>query len=314
MRLPIHRRATAGRRSVHVPRRTSLVSRTRLLAALGLAGVSAAFYWISVSRQFAVDPAAVTISGATYTDTAAIQADLGLGPDDGSERAASARNLFRLPTNEMQRRIASLPAVLSAEVVASLPNRLAVVIHERVPILVWQSRDRGWLTDRAGVLLASAATAADAALPRIRDIRSDSPPVALGSRIDPMDLEAARLLGAVTPADLGSGAPRLEVTIEDADGWVLSVSGGWRAIFGHFTPDLHTTGDIPRQVQCLASLLANREASIRTVVLAIAPDRCGTFSETSPPPRASATPRGTGAPRPTPRPSSSPVTSARPSR
>jgi hypothetical protein len=57
----------------------------------------------------------------------------------------------------------------------------------------------------------------------------------------------------------------------------LTADTGWRAIFGHYTPVLHTTADIPQQVQCLKSLLKNREAQVATVTLAIEPDRCGTY-------------------------------------
>lgn len=290
MRLPIRRRAAGGRQTVHIQRRSSLISRTRLLAALGLAAVSAAFYWASVGREFVVDPSAVTIDGATYADVAQVRADLGFGPDDGSAASTSSRNLFRLRTDEMQQRIQALPAVLSASVVASLPNLLAVVIHERVPIFVWSVGDTFWLVDRAGILLASATLPADAgaaALPRIRDLRSGEAAAKLGDQLAPLDLDAARLLGAVTPADLSSAATELDISVEDADGWVISVPDGWRAVFGQYTPDLHKTDEIPRQVQCLASLLANREASIGNVVLSVAPDRCGTFTEASPSPKPS---------------------------
>jgi len=40
---------------------------------------------------------------------------------------------------------------------------------------------------------------------------------------------------------------------------------------------LHTAAEIPQQVQCLRSLLLNREAEVATITLAVGPDRCGTY-------------------------------------
>ncbi len=53
---------------------------------------------------------------------------------------------------------------------------------------------------------------------------------------------------------------------------------GWRAVFGHFTSELHTTADIPLQVQCLGLAAGDREAQIATVTLAVSPDHCGIFT------------------------------------
>lgn len=300
-RLPFRRRAT-GRRGARVQRQTRFVSRTRLLAAVGLMAVSGTLYWAVTDPQFVVDPAAVTIEGVTYADLATVRADLGL--DDASINGG--RNVFRLPTDDMERRIEALPPVLAAVVDASLPNTLRVKVHERVPIFVWHTGDAAWLVDRAGVVIAAADLAADpvaAALPQITDERSNQPALAPGDRLAAMDLEAARLLGAVTPADLGSVASAIALSINDTDGWVMSVPGGWRAVFGNYTPDLHTTADIPKQVQCLASLLADPKLTITTVVLATAPDRCGTFVEASPTPKV----KPGGGPRQSPRPSPTPA-------
>jgi hypothetical protein len=104
----------------------------------------------------------------------------------------------------------------------------------------------------------------------------------MGGRLDPLDLEVARLLGAVTPAQLGSVVTTLAISVDDVDGWVIWAPGGWKAIFGHYTPDLHRTEDIPQQVQCLASLLADREPQVGTVLLAVSADRCGVFTDASP--------------------------------
>ncbi|MEA2622711.1 MAG: cell division protein FtsQ [Chloroflexota bacterium] len=302
MRLPIRRRA-AGRRTARVQRQSSWISRTRLLAALGLAGVSAGFYGLTAAKEFVVDPAQVTIDGVRYADSLEVRADLGLGDEaDLSDGALAARNLFRLRTDDMRRRIESQPAVLSASVVAVIPNRLSVIVQERVPIFVWRAGEGAWLIDRDGVALAAADLEADAdaaALPQIEDRRTGEAEIVLGSRIDPLDLDVARHLGALTPQLVGSTATSLTITVDDVDGWVVAVPGGWRAVFGPYTPDLHTVDNLDLQVQCLRSLLADREPKVGTVVLAVSADRCGTFTDASPSPK----PGRGGQPQPSPEPS-----------
>ena len=188
-------------------------------------------------------------------------------------------NLFRLRTLDMRDALEALPPVLSAEVSATLPDRLSIVLHERSPIFVWRAADAPWLADVTGVLFAQPGPAdpAEAALPVIADERTDQPAIQAGARLDALDLETARLLGALTPEQLGSAAHSLALSVDDADGWVLTADTGWRAIFGHYTPVLHTTADIPQQVQCLRSLLVDREPQIATITLAVGPDHCGTY-------------------------------------
>ena len=296
MRLPVRQRV-AGRRSKPVSRASFWISRTRLFGAIGLAAVSGAFYWLTVSEDFALDQAAMTIDGTHYTDADTIRERMGLAE-------GAAPNIFRLPTQAMRRAIESLPAVLSADVDATLPDRLAVVVHERTPIFVWQQGASAWFVDREGLLFASAplvSEGADAALPSIVDRRTSEDPAEVGTRLDAVDLEASRTLGALTPEAIGSTASAVQVGVEDESGWVITSDLGWRAVFGHFTPSLHTTAEIPQQVQCLRSLLAEHEAEISQVTLAVGPDRCGTYlpaASASPAPGTSEAPSETGRPQP----------------
>jgi POTRA domain, FtsQ-type len=256
----------------------------RLAAALLLVVASGALYWITVAPQFAVDDAHVTIDGAHFTDPAAIRAAIGL-PQGANP------NIFRLRTQQMRLALETLPPVLSAEVSATLPDRLSILLTERSPIFAWRAGGTAWLSDVSGVLFAPSGAGASApgaaadspgavadSLPAITDVRAGRPDIQAGSRLDGLDLETARLLGALTPDQLGSAAHSLAISVDDADGWVVTADTGWRAVFGHYTPVLHTTADIPAQVQCLRSLLSDREARIETVTLAVGPDRCGTFS------------------------------------
>ena len=87
-----------------------------------------------------------------------------------------------------------------------------------------------------------------------------------------------RQLLTVTPALLGSKSEALTLSIDQADGYVLSSDLGWQAVFGHYTPTLQPPEVVSRQVQCLSWLLPGRERRLVRVRLAISPESCGTFT------------------------------------
>ena len=61
-------------------------------------------------------------------------------------------------------------------------------------------------------------------------------------------------------------------------------SGGWVAVFGFYGQDQRTPSLIPGQVQLLGGLLAGREDTVQTVILA--DDREGTYiAKPTPTPR-----------------------------
>jgi cell division septal protein FtsQ len=295
--LPV-RRAAAGRRTRPVKRASFWISWTRLFAALLLVAVSGAFYWLTVAPQFALAGGKVSVEGAQYTDPGLVRSAIAL-PEGANV------NLYRLRTQDMRAALEALPAVLAADVRAILPDRLSIVLHERAPIFVWRAGDGAWLTDVTGVFFAQPVAGADPAadaLPVITDGRADQAQIQAGGRLDAQDLETAKLLGALTPERVGSSATSLALSVDDADGWVLTADTGWRAIFGHYTPVLQTTAEIPAQVQCLRSLLMNREAQVATVKLAVGPNDCGTFLAASPSPGRTVVPGRTAVPGHSPAP------------
>ncbi len=273
--------ATVARgRSNPVSRAVVWLPWSRLAGAAGLVAVSAALYWATTDRTFAVDPGAIPISGGRYTAEADIRAALELPRD-------RLVNIFRIPTGDIEARIEALPAVRDATVSATLPDRIVVTVTERSPMLVWRTAAGAWLVDRDGLLFGGVerASAADlgtgatgTALPAVDDQRIDSP-MALGSVVPPLELAVVRLLLTVTPDMLRSEAPALYLAMEDEQGFVLRAPGLWTAVFGPYTPVLRPPDIIPRQVQCLDALLAGRESEVSRVTLALSDDRCGTFRE-----------------------------------
>jgi hypothetical protein len=286
MRILPARRAVAGRRPeprVARPERAP-IPWVRLTAAVGLVATSALLYWMTNNATFTVDASSVPVTGARFTPTARILAAMGLVP-------GTHPNVFRLRTDTMEAAAEQLPTVRRASVVATLPDRLFVTITERTPMITWHTAGGSFLVDVEGVLFAPAseATAAElgtgatgSALPSVEDDRPADSSLVLGDRLDPLDLAAARLLGALKPADLLSHSPSLHLSVDVIDGWVLQAPGKWRAIFGHYTPQLRPPDGIAVQVQCLRSLLASREDAIGEVTLATGTDPCGTYRPARP--------------------------------
>lgn len=191
---------------------------------------------------------------------------------------ADGTNLFLVRSGPIEARIRELPGVADATVAVSLPDTLVVSVEEREALLIWAVGDSRYLVDRDGVLFASAAVeqTAGAGLPTIADSRPSSGELVVGSRLDPVDLDAATRLGSLIPADVGSTATSLVVTVSEASGFVIGTEPrSWVAVFGLYTPTLRTPAMIPGQVRLLRSLLADRESTIARVILA--DEDSGTF-------------------------------------
>jgi hypothetical protein len=241
----------------------------RLLGATGLVAATWGLYLVTSDPMFVVDASSVPVEGARYASPAEVRARLGLV-------AGRDPNLFLVATSDMERSLAEVPGVRAANVVASLPNRLTVQLIEREPIAVWRTATGGWLMDVEGVLFAPESSGT-VELPAVEDLRSTDVAPSLGDRLAPIDLEVARLLGAIRPEDVGGEASELLLTLDEESGWVLEAPDQWRAIFGHYTPTLRPPTTVAQQVQCLASLLARPNLQVNVVTLSVTADRCGTF-------------------------------------
>lgn len=254
--------------------RRARLSPPRAAALLGLLASAGALYGLALTPAFTL--ARTDIPELRWTTR---------------EAAASAiatpfgMNLFRLRTAPIEARLRALPGVADAHVSVSLPDTLVVEIQEREAILDWAVGDVRFLVDRTGVLFALApADGTAAGLPAITDSRAASARLAVGSWLDPVDMDAATRLGSLVPIDLESSATSLVVAVTDANGFVVgTVPRSWIAVFGLYTPSLRTPAIIPGQVRLLRSLLAGREEAIERVILA--DEDSGTFI-----PRATAVP------------------------
>jgi hypothetical protein len=256
-----------------------IVTPARAAAMLAMLACGFAFTFVTGSTAFALTRADVPT--LTWTDEELVRDTLDL---------PEGANVFRLQTEPIVARLLALPAVAAASVTVSLPDAAVVVhIEEREPVLAWQAGEARFIADRTGTIFAT--VPADTALPAGTVLVDDRRQAAggvlgIGGHLDAVDFDVATRLGSLTPADVGSVAPSLQVAVTDADGYVLVAPRGWTAVFGFYSPSTRPTDMIPDQVRLLRSLLDGREAILARVILASGTD--GTY-----------VPRAT--PKPTPR-------------
>jgi hypothetical protein len=256
------------RRTARVRRASAGLSPVRAGALLVLLLAAASIYGVANSSAFRFE--AVRIEGATYTPSDDVEAAL-----DG----VRGQNLFVIRTAPLEAEVASLRTVRAATISVRLPDTLVVDVAERVPILVWQVGARRYLADVDGNLFARLEDDAPEAaerLPVVEDRRAASAGLSVGSTLAAVDLDAARRLASLVPADVGSGADGLTVLVNDTSGFVVRAQPiGWAAVFGFYTANLRTPELIPGQVRLLRSLLVGREPLVERVILASETD--GTY-------------------------------------
>lgn len=280
---PRRYRTAAGtaRRRPRVRRASAGLSPTRAAAILAMLIAAGAIYGLSATAAFGFDRLEVT--GAALTDEVTVRTAVGLEP---------GTNLVGLATGPIADRLRILPTVHDVRIAVGLPNVLQVNLAERRPILVWAVGDRRLAVDDAGLLFADVTldpSGTTQGIPVVSDERSSATGLRVASSLDPIDLDAATRLGSIVPAQVGSHAAAFRVHVTDERGFTISSGrGGWVAVFGFYGRNARTPALIPGQVQLLAGLLANREDTVESVILA--DDREGTFIA-KPTPRPSASPR-----------------------
>jgi hypothetical protein len=231
--------------------------------AAGLLGMLACGFALTfVTGPTAFGLSRTDLPALTWTPEAALR-------DALSVREGS--NVFRLDTGPLVASLRALPAVADAAVSVELPDaRLAVSVVERVPVLAWQVGATRYIADADGVIFATIdeASALPAGLAVIDDRRpSTGTRPTVGGRIDTVDLDVATRLGSLTPDQVGSAAPRLQVAITEAEGFIVIAPGAWTAVFGFYSPATRAPDMIPGQVRLLRSLLDGREDSVARIIL-----------------------------------------------
>ena len=183
-----------------------------LLLAGAAAAVAAAVQWLLTSPRFAV--AVVEVQGTSRLSPAEVREAAAISPGE---------NLFRLNSEEVVARLRQLGPVKRAEVIRSFPNRVTLVVEERVPFTLAQAGRLYWL-DEDGVSLGPEPRAVTPRLPVITGIRPEE--------IRKVGESAARARGAVSliRSMLRTGSPLTreisEIDMSGADGPVLYTVDG----------------------------------------------------------------------------------------
>jgi cell division septal protein FtsQ len=154
-------------------------------------------------------------------------------------------NIFLLNTARVAQELATIPSVLTVQVVPRLPNTVEIDIVERVPIATWRTPAGAFLVDEQGFALAPAETTEQAPNqappgapggtpdpsrpgPLLEVTDTTGQELRLGDRVDQRALLAARELVRALP---GTGA-QVQAVEYSPQGLVLVTDGGWRVVIG----------------------------------------------------------------------------------
>ena len=183
-----------------------------LLLAGAAAVVAAAVQWLLTSPRFAV--AVVEVQGTSRLSPAEVREAAAISPGE---------NLFRLNAEEVVARLRQLGPVKRAEVIRSFPNRVTLVVEERVPFTLAQAGRLYWL-DEDGVSLGPEPRAVTPRLPVITGIRPEE------TRSGGAAAEDARAAVSLIRSMLRTGSPLTreisEIHMSGADGPVLYTVDG----------------------------------------------------------------------------------------
>ena len=266
---------------------------TRLRSlALGALLVSALLLPPVAARANLATVSHITVAGASLLDPAAVIT---------AAHIAIGSSLLGADLRAAEQAVAALPLVASVRVTAGLPDTVQIRVREKALLLRWQIGDQVYAVSESGEILGSidelhlapSATSALADTPILFDDRVPSP-LRTGSQLTSIELDAVTRLASLTPADLGTAAPSINLRLVSDFGFVIEAVGptvAWTAVFGIYSVTIRPTSMIPGQVRLLRSLLAGRETRIGWVILA--DDQAGTYTDKGvrpPPPSAAPSP------------------------
>jgi hypothetical protein len=150
------------------------------------------------------------------------------------------QNVFLLDTAAFTALIAGIPLVASVNLGKQLPNSLTVMVVERTPVLLWQTKQGTFSVDKTGMVMAPASetTGADS-LMTVVDMRNPGgkaqQTVHPGVRLNATDISFATEVFARLPQVTGisnfklsydnTGQGNGSYTVESSDGWLAYLGG-----------------------------------------------------------------------------------------
>jgi POTRA domain, FtsQ-type len=185
------------------------------------------------------------------------------------------QNIFLLDTQTLTARIDTLPTVASVDVAKQLPNQLTVTVMERVPVLLWQTKQGTYSVDKSGVVIAPASETAGATqLLTVVDTRTGTAvqQVHPGIRLNTADIAFAMQVLAQLPHTIGSSSFTLRYNGVGSAGqgengsFVIASSTGWLAYLGG-ADDNNPLGNRLIELQQILNLAQQQQLRLATVDL-----------------------------------------------
>lgn len=146
--------------------------------------------WIAVAGGFGVER--VTIEGHRHASNAEITAALAANPNTV---------ILGFDTDAAKARLEAVPWIKHARVMRLLPSTLQVVIEERVPYAIWQSKGQTYVVDTEGAVITPALREAYPQLPFVVGDGAGKHAKALHVELEDFDELTGKLLAALRVGD-----------------------------------------------------------------------------------------------------------------
>ena len=145
---------------------------------------------LAVASGFGVQ--SIVVEGQTHLTDAELATALGAGP--GSM-------ILAFDTDAAKARLEAVPWVKQAQIMRLLPSTLRVLVEERTPYALWQSKGETFVVDAEGVVLASGTRDIYPALPLVVGEGAGKHAAALMRQLSPFETVGGRLVAAVRVGD-----------------------------------------------------------------------------------------------------------------
>lgn len=179
----------------------------RIVALLLLAGAAGYGFWVSgddglygqakrgvealtIAVGFGVKR--ITVEGQRHVTDAELTTALAAGP---------GTMMLAFDTDAAKERLEHVPWIKHAQVMRLLPSTLQVVIEERVPFAVWQSRGQTYVVDAEGTVIAPAVREAYADLPLVVGEGAGKNAADLFDTLRPFDSLTKQMVAALRVGD-----------------------------------------------------------------------------------------------------------------
>jgi cell division protein FtsQ len=218
-------RQTSNRaRAARAQRALEMLLRTgRLPALLAALGMLTLLWGFMYSNDFSIS--SVEVRGANLGDSAEVALVAG----------AIGESIFRIDAGHVAQRVAVLPYVERVTVETRFPDRVVVIVTERIPVIIWESAGQRQLVDERGHVIGPALSSV---LPVIAG-SGDAP--ATGDTLDPRVIAASREIHRTLGSELD------ELHVDSGEGLVAVLDDTRTVILGD-------ASDIPQKLAIFSEL------------------------------------------------------------